>query len=176
MEATTGAMVTYRVSEVGGFETEDYLNTQVIVDGKPVATGAPDAELVRNTGELTLAGNIIEFINNYRNNGNNNNENDNTNNNDNDDDTTTTDPEETIDDPKVPLGDVETPEEIIDDPEIPLGDIEVPGEPVVEDELEDPEIPLGDAPATGDANNAVPFMVLMMFALCGLVVTRRKFN
>ena len=176
VEATTGAMVTYRVSEVGGFETEDYLNTQVIVDGKPVATGAPDAELVRNTGELTLAGNIIEFINNYRNNGNNNNENDNTNNNDNDDDTTTTDPEETIDDPKVPLGDVETPEEIIDDPEIPLGDIEVPGEPVVEDELEDPEIPLGDAPATGDANNAVPFMALMMFALCGLVITRRKFN
>ena len=176
VEATTGAMVTYRVSEVGGFATEDYLNTQVSVDGKLVATGAPDAGLVRNTGELTLAGNIIEFINNYRNNGNNNNENDNTNNDDNDDDNTTTDPEETIDDPKVPLGDVDTPEEIIDDPEIPLGDIEVPGEPVVEDELEDPEVPLGDAPATGDSANAVPFMALLAAAIGGLAITRRKFN
>ena len=56
--------------------------------------------------------------------------------------------DETI--PKPP----ETPEEIIDDPEVPLGDIEVPEEPVIEpemeEELEDPEVPLGDAPATGE--------------------------
>ena len=65
------------------------------------------------------------------------------------------------------------PEIVIDDPEVPLDEppVIVPGE-----EIPDPEIPLGDAPATGDAANAVPFMVLMMFALCGLVVTRRKFN
>ena len=65
------------------------------------------------------------------------------------------------------------PEIVIDDPEVPLDEppVIVPGE-----EIPEPEVPLGDAPATGDAANAVPFMVLMMFALCGLVVTRRKFN
>ncbi len=70
------------------------------------------------------------------------------------------------------------PEEIIDDPEVPLDAPEVPEEPVVVpgEEIPEPEVPLGDAPATGDAANAVPFMVLMMFALCGLVVIRRKFN
>ena len=57
-----------------------------------------------------------------------------------------------------------TPEEIIDDPEVPLDEPEVPEEPVIEpgEEIPEPEIPLGDAPATGDAANAVPFMVLMM--------------
>ena len=70
------------------------------------------------------------------------------------------------------------PEEIIDDPEVPLDEPEVPEEPVVVpgEEIPEPEVPLGDAPRTGDTNNAVPFMALMMFALCGLVVTRRKFN
>ncbi len=81
------------------------------------------------------------------------------------------DPDETIDDPNVPLGDVETPDETIDDPDIPLGDMDMPDE-----ELDEPEIPLGDAPATGDANNTAPFMALMLFALAGLAITRRKFN
>lgn len=74
----------------------------------------------------------------------------------------------------------ETPEEIIDDPEVPLGDIEVPEEPVIEpemeEELEDPEVPLGDAPATGDSANAVLFMALLAVAIGGLAITRRKFN
>ena len=46
----------------------------------------------------------------------------------------------------------------------------------MEEELEDPEVPLGDAPATGDTNNVVPFMAMMIFALCGLAAARRKFN
>ena len=62
----------------------------------------------------------------------------------------------------------------IEDPEVPTTEppVIVPGEEVIEE----PEIPLGDAPKTGDETNAVPFMALMMFALCGLVITRRKFN
>ena len=71
-------------------------------------------------------------------------------------------------------------EEEIEDPEVPLGDIEVPEEPVIEpgmeEELEDPEVPLGDAPATGDSANAVPFMALLAAAIGGLAITRRKFN
>ncbi len=70
--------------------------------------------------------------------------------------TTPTDPEETIPDENVPTGSVE------------------PGEPL--DELDEPEIPLGDAPATGDANNAAPLMALLLAAIAGLVITRRKFN
>lgn len=66
-----------------------------------------------------------------------------------------------------------TPEENIPDENVPTGSVE-PGEPL--DELEDPEIPLGDAPATGDTNNAAPFMALMLAAIAGLVITRRKFN
>lgn len=66
-----------------------------------------------------------------------------------------------------------TPEENIPDENVPTGSVE-PGEPL--DELEDPEIPLGDAPATGDTNNAAPFMALLLAAIAGLVITRRKFN
>ena len=67
--------------------------------------------------------------------------------------------------------------EEFDDPEVPLGDMEIPGEPVNPDEeLEDPEIPLGDAPATGDTNNAAPFMALLFAAVAGLFIIRRKFN
>ena len=78
------------------------------------------------------------------------------------------DPEETKD-----------PEIVIDDPEVPTTEPDIPEEPVVvpgEEVIEEPEIPLGDAPKTGDTTNAVPFMALMMFALAGLVITRRKFN
>jgi len=62
------------------------------------------------------------------------------------------------------------PDETIPDDNVPTGSVE-PGEP-----LDEPEIPLGDAPATGDTNNAAPFMALMLFAVAGLVITRRKFN
>ncbi|MBQ2034339.1 MAG: Cna B-type domain-containing protein, partial [Peptococcaceae bacterium] len=79
--------------------------------------------------------------------------------------------------PYVPPTDSEI---VIEDPEVPLGDIEVPEEPVIEpgmeEELEDPEVPLGDAPATGDSANAVPFMALLAAAIGGLAITRRKFN
>ena len=73
-----------------------------------------------------------------------------------------------------------TPPEIeIEDPEVPLDEPEIPEEPVIEEpgiEIEEPEVPLGDAPRTGDATNAVPFMALMLFAMAGLVATRRRFN
>ena len=84
-----------------------------------------------------------------------------------------TTPDEVIPDPDVPLTEPEEPgEEIgIEDPDVPL--IDVPGEEV---ELEEPEVPLGDAPRTGDNSSAIPFVVLMLAAACGLAVTRRKFN
>ena len=82
-------------------------------------------------------------------------------------------PETEIPDEEVPLAEPEEPGEEIDieDPEVPLA--EVPGEEV---EIEEPEVPLGDAPQTGDNSNTIPFVVLMLAAACGLVVTRRKFN
>jgi hypothetical protein len=65
------------------------------------------------------------------------------------------------------------PEEIIPEPEVPAGEppVVVPGEEIFEE-----EIPLGDAPRTGDVNDAMPFMAMMLFALTGMVITRRKFN
>ena len=81
-----------------------------------------------------------------------------------------TDPDIEIEDPDVPLTEPE--EEIeIEDPDVPL--IDVPGEEV---EIDEPEVPLGDAPQTGDNSNTIPFVVLMLAAACGLVVTRRKLN
>ena len=84
-----------------------------------------------------------------------------------------TDPDIEIEDPDVPLAEPEEPGEEIDieDPEVPLA--EVPGEEV---EIDEPEVPLGDAPQTGDNSNTIPFVVLMLAAACGLVVTRRKLN
>ncbi len=80
-----------------------------------------------------------------------------------------------IDDGEVPLAepDVDDTDDgiEIDDGEVPLTD--VPGEAL---EIDDEQVPLGDAPKTGDANNAIPFVVLMMMAGLGLAVTRRKFN
>ena len=84
-----------------------------------------------------------------------------------------TDPDIEIEDPDVPLAEPEEPGEEIDieDPDVPL--IDVPGEEV---EIDEPEVPLGDAPQTGDNSNTIPFVVLMLAAACGLVVTRRKLN
>lgn len=85
--------------------------------------------------------------------------------------------EETITDPDVPLVDVpeepiEEPTEEIDEPEVPL--TEAPGEPA--EEITEPEVPLGDAPKTGDTNNAVPFVALLLAAGAGLAITRKRFN
>ncbi len=81
------------------------------------------------------------------------------------------DPEPPLVEPEEPTVDPTEPTEEITDPDVPL--IDVPGEEV---EISEPEVPLGDAPKTGDANNAVPFVVLMMAAGLGLVITRRRFN
>ena len=82
-------------------------------------------------------------------------------------------PDIEIEDPDVPLAEPEEPGEEIDieDPDVPL--VDVPGEEV---EIDEPEVPLGDAPQTGDNSNTIPFVVLMLAAACGLVVTRRKLN
>ena len=81
------------------------------------------------------------------------------------------DPDIEIEDPDVPLTDPEEPVIEIEDPDVPL--VDVPGEEV---EIDEPEVPLGDAPQTGDNSNTIPFVVLMLAAACGLVVTRRKLN
>ena len=81
------------------------------------------------------------------------------------------DPDIEIEDPDVPLTDPEEPVIEIEDPDVPL--IDMPGEEV---EIDEPEVPLGDAPQTGDNSNTIPFVVLMLAAACGLVVTRRKLN
>ena len=89
--------------------------------------------------------------------------------------------------PEIPTNPEETPSEPSTEPpedsEEPNGDENIPVQgpeefPVTEPDkiLEEPEFPLGDAPATGDTNNVVPFMAMMIFALCGLADARRKFN
>lgn len=79
-----------------------------------------------------------------------------------------------IPDPDVPLTEPDLPEEPtidIDEPEVPLTD--VPGEEV---EIDEPEVPLGDAPKTGDAAPVVGLVGLMVAAVIGLAITRRKLN
>ena len=176
LQATTGSAVQYRIAE----------NSTVTTDGKYVQTfiyngndleNALQTELKLNTDWADLtSGSAIGYVfrNEYKAN------------------TTPTTPgtdptdpvdpivpEVPIDDPDVPLAepdvtDVTEPTEPdieIDDPDVPLSD--VPGEPV---EIEDPQVPLSDAPQTGDTNNAIPFVVLMMVAGFGLVITRKRFN
>ena len=77
-----------------------------------------------------------------------------------------------IPDTDVPLVEPEDPTTEIDEPDVPL--IDVPGTPV--EEIDEPEIPLGDAPKTGDAAPIVGLVGLLIAAVTGLVVTRRKFN
>ena len=81
-------------------------------------------------------------------------------------------PEEEITDPDVPLVEPEDPTTEIDEPDVPL--IDVPGTPV--EEIDEPEVPLGDAPKTGDAAPIVGLVGLLVAAVAGLVVVRRKFN
>ena len=175
VDATTGTMIDYMVSEYDGFNIEGYQydGTEVKVANETID---PD-EYLRNTGVLKLDASedakVISFLNKYSTNTPPPGGDDYTppSNNGGDYTPPKQNPEENIDDPKVPLGDVETPDEIIDDPEIPLGDKDMPDE-----ELDETEIPLGDAPATGDSANAVPFMALLLAAIIGLAITRRKFN
>ena len=164
IEATTGTMVKYVVSEVNGFEAgadADYTydGTDVAVNGEKLA----DDSLVRNTGALDLVkgiANSITFTNKYSNKV--------------VEEETTTPEEEKKTEEKKEETKKDDPEEIIPDEDVPKGSVEIPGE--ILEELDDPEIPLGDAPATGDTNNAVPFMALLLAAIVGLVITRRKFN
>ena len=81
-------------------------------------------------------------------------------------------PEEEITDPDVPLVEPDDPTTEIDEPDVPL--IDVPGTPV--EEIDEPEVPLGDAPKTGDAAPIVGLIGLLIVAVAGLVVVRRKFN
>ena len=76
-----------------------------------------------------------------------------------------------ITDPDVPLVEPEDPTTEIDEPDVPLVE---PGTPV--EEIDEPEVPLGDAPKTGDAAPIVGLVGLLVVAVAGLVVTRRKFN
>ena len=147
-EATTGSVITFSIEEVEWVE-EDYEGTSIDMNGNEiVASGVATGDHVLTTGSAY----DFVFINDYE------------------DETGGgyTPPPYTP--PYVPPTD---PDEEIEDPEVPTTEppVIVPGE-----EIEEPEIPLGDAPKTGDETNAVPFMALMMFALCGLVITRRKFN
>ena len=90
----------------------------------------------------------------------------------------TTDPEKPpveITDPDVPLVEPEDPTTEIDEPDVPLVEPGTPVEPPVE-EIDEPEVPLGDAPKTGDAAPIVGLVGLLIVAVAGLVVTRRKFN
>lgn len=101
-------------------------------------------------------------------------------------------PETTIDDPTVPLAEPEVTDEVepaepteptgstepdveIFDLAVPLSDM--PGTTVEEAiQIDEPQVPLSDAPQTGDNSKALPFMLLMMVAGCGLVITRKRFN
>lgn len=100
-----------------------------------------------------------------------------------------TEPDVEIDDPDVPLAEPDVADEIepieptepaepemeIFDLNVPLGDM--PGEAVEEAvEIDEPQVPLHDAPQTGDASKALPFVVLMMVAGCGLIITGKRFN
>jgi hypothetical protein len=147
-EVTTGSSLTYSIEEVEWVEA-DYKGTTVTLNGEDLTS---KTNRVRYTDVQELTSDIVNsvvFTNIYA--------------------------------KKVP--DVPTyvppyvppvePEEIIPEPEVPAGEppVVVPGEEIFEE-----EIPLGDAPRTGDVNDAMPFIAMMLFALTGMVITRRKFN
>ena len=43
-------------------------------------------------------------------------------------------------------------------------------------EIIDEEVPLGDVPQTGDTENVLGFIGMMLAAVAGLVTTRKRFN
>ena len=145
-EAEDGTVITYSIEEVDWVK-EGYEGTSIKLNGEVVASGVETDDYVLTTGSAY----DFVFINDYE-----------------DETGGYTPPPYTP--PYVPPTD---PEIEIEDPEVPLDE-----PPVIEPgiEIEEPEVPLGDAPRTGDATNAVPFMALMLFAMAGLVATRRRFN
>ncbi len=152
VEATTGANIDYKISEIQ-WPTENYETTNINVNGD---TTLKDTRFTGLLNMVAEKANTFIFHNVYKT------------------------PEEPPYVPPTPKPDPKPeptptpdPDETIPDDNVPTGSVE-PGEPL--DELEDPEIPLGDAPATGDTNNAAPFMALLLVAIAGLVITRRKFN
>ena len=149
-EAEDGTVITYSIEEVDWVK-EGYEGTSIKLNGEVVASGVETDDYVLTTGSVY----DFVFINDYE------------------DETGGgyTPPPYTP--PYVPPTIITPPEIEIEDPEVPLDE-----PPVIEPgiEIEEPEVPLGDAPRTGDATNAVPFMALMLFAMAGLAVTRRRFN
>ena len=171
IKATTGTAISYKVLEQK-YPFDNYEKTTVTTSVNGANVGDPAERLFSSEDYQRLTTESVYgfvFTNIYTNNTNDggNTDGGNTGGNDGDGDTP---PETVIEDPDVPLTEPE--EEIdIEDPDVPL--VDVPGEEV---EIEEPEVPLGDAPQTGDNSNTIPFVVLMLAAACGLVVTRRKFN
>ncbi|MFR6290089.1 MAG: Cna B-type domain-containing protein [Peptococcaceae bacterium] len=171
IKATTGTAISYKVLEQK-YPFDNYEKTTVTTSVNGANVGDPAERLFSSEDYQRLTTESVYgfvFTNIYTNNTNDggNTDGGNTGGNDGDGDTP---PETVIEDPDVPLTEPE--EEIdIEDPDVPL--VDVPGEEV---EIEEPEVPLGDAPQTGDNSNTIPFVILMLAAACGLVVTRRKFN
>ena len=173
--AATGSAITFDIHENYSNDSDNFLGTNIAL-GDQENIIARDSQSVLNG----TTGSQYIFINNFRPVGGGNGDGgDNTGGGDGGyDGPYSDDPSDNdtiIDDPDVPLTepDVDDTDDgiAIDDGDVPLTD--VPGEAV---EIGEPQVPLGDAPKTGDANNAIPFVVLMMMAGLGLVVTRRKFN
>ena len=171
--ATTGSAITFDIHENYSNDSGNFLGTNI-------ALGSQDNIIAENSQSILngTTGSQYIFINNFRPvDGGNGDGGGSTGGGDNGG-TPSTDPGDNdtiIDDEEVPLAepDVDDTDDgiEIDDGEVPLTD--VPGEAL---EIDDEQVPLGDAPKTGDANNAIPFVVLMMMAGLGLAVTRRKFN
>ncbi len=155
VEATTGASIEYKISEIK-WPTENYETTNIDVMNDAGKTTLSDKRFAGPYELTAKQANTFIFHNVYK---------------------TPEEPPyvppttEKKDPPPPP--EKNNPDTTIPDENIPTGSVE-PGEPL--DELEDPEIPLGDAPATGDTNNAAPFMALLLVAIVGLAITRRKFN
>ena len=163
MESTTGSIISYTIAEDAAvYSDENYVDTEMLDSTKENSVKGLTLSKLTSSDWVTLGNNIYGdsyiFQNNYK--------------------TVVAGSDSYIPEKEK---DKQTPDvlpdESIDDPDVPLGDMNLPDEPAIPDEeLDDPEIPLGDAPATGDTNNAAPFMALMLFAVAGLVITRRKFN
>lgn len=178
LEATTGSSIQYRIEEDGtSAQISEYSLTTYIYDGqyKDLASALQDQAaleaLTTKEADLT-SGSAIGYVfqNTYKAN------------------SSSETGEETEENKPKPPKDPEDPEVIIPEPEVPKTEPteEPTEEPIVEPEvplidvpgetIEEPEVPLGDAPRTGDSSNAVPFVCLMVLAVAGLMVTRRKFN
>ncbi len=155
MEATSGSMVEYHIAEVDD-QDADYTDITTYWDDKSLTVENVFRTIPTYLTTGTAYGYV--FYNEYASGDNPN-------------------PPQTIEEEEPPTGSEDPDEPGNPDEWIPDGSVPTGGaEPDPLDELNDPDIPLGDAAATGDTNNAVPYVVLMMFAFAGLVFTRRRFN